>query len=416
MKNFSWKWIVLISLLGSFLWILLSTFSTNLSKDSTYPLFSTYNSNPKGSSIFYQTLSSLPNISTSRSNDPPSLIEPKPNETLFLLGLNYYDFTCSNKSFIDALDQWTKVPCHIIMTMSPNLHNDRFDFHQRSLKQNTNNQQSNYSDYLSNRKNKFPSSLSQWLSVLYTLTEKNYLFQLNTDKTTDDDSKNKEFAPMPLISSLSNQEITPVWQNHCTLVEIPKSNFSWRILATCNHEPAILQTKMNQALITVMSDSTLFSNEWLLKPEALQSILPWLQQTSHFHFVEARPSNTEPTFSIISLIYKYNIHGILVGLILLFFLLIWASSSAGLSSSQTFELSSSANIKGKSNQDALFQMILRGIPTSQLLVHCIQQYQKFASKNKPTIPSNLSSQAPNLKSEDDIIQLYHQITQHLNKK
>jgi hypothetical protein len=171
---------------------------------------------------------------------------------------------------------------------------------------------------------------------------------------------------------LDNRERFLSW--HAPIV-FDKLNAAWRVLARRDDHPLIIERRLGSGSVVLCSDSYLVSNEALML-EPHPEVLAWLVgDSSRVVFDEAHLGISESP-GVASLARKYQLHGLIAGLILLAVLYAWKSGVSLVPRRQEkADASVHAVARGEGASAGLVNLLRRNVAVADVLARCIEEWK-----------------------------------------
>ena len=162
---------------------------------------------------------------------------------------------------------------------------------------------------------------------------------------------------------------------------------SWKVLYMCGTMPVIIERQYGKGSIVLVADSFLVSNE-ALRTERQSRLLSRLFSGPPNIVFDEEHNDIREQPGIATLVRKYRLHGLVVGLLLLAFLFIWKNVVRFVPAYTVVEADRDV-VTGKESGEGFVNLLRRTISPSALLDTCMAEWRKtFATRSRDLAIAN----------------------------
>jgi len=153
----------------------------------------------------------------------------------------------------------------------------------------------------------------------------------------------------------------------------------WKVLYMCGTMPVVMERKYGAGSIVLVADSFLVSNEALRKERPPRLLARLFSGPPMVIFdEESRGLREDP--GIVSLVRKYRLHGVVVGLFLLAIFFVWKNAVRFIPAYDP-QFAESDVIAGKESSEGFINLLRRSIRPAAVFETCLAEWRKaFAHK------------------------------------
>lgn len=167
----------------------------------------------------------------------------------------------------------------------------------------------------------------------------------------------------------------------------PLSQDAWKVLATIECHPVLAERRISHGSIVIATDSRFASNqELMLKPAS--GFLAWLIGDAHHVIFDETHLGTQENPGIMTLARRFRLHGFFLGGVLLFALFVWQSSGSLVPPNDGLD-SPARTVAGQGAVAGLVSLLRRGIPRTQLLHTCFEQWERGHLRSNAALQSRI---------------------------
>ena len=345
-------------------------------RGDVYPAYSSLRTDPLGTKAFYESLVNLQRVSAARSYVPLTEKTLSQETTVFYLGTHPDDLNFINEDRIEAFEALVAAGARVVVSFFP-IHRDEstgicrqpgFSSHGKEV----------------GEEGETETSTSGWTCGQSVSLGERWGFRFGVDEGFKERTQAKRAGEglgtdMPNLIS---------W---CTALYFEALQAPWQIVYYRDGYPVIIARELGEGTIVLSSDSYLFSNE-ALREERHPTLLAWfLGKNTDVVFDETHHGIREkPT--VASLIRKYRLHGLFLGIVFLAGLFVWKSSVPFLPPRD--DDCSIGGDDGTSDRDAtagLVSLLRRNIAPQDILGVCFEEWKKSSPSNIRDLGDKLQS-------------------------
>ncbi|HXT10820.1 MAG TPA: DUF4350 domain-containing protein [Candidatus Angelobacter sp.] len=195
---------------------------------------------------------------------------------------------------------------------------------------------------------------------------------------------------------------------------------AWRTIYARGTNAVVIERKFGEGSAVIASDSFFVSNEAMLN-DRHADLLAWLLgKNTRVVFDEAHLGNVESP-GVATLMRKYRLHGLALGLLLLAGLFIWKNST---SLAPAYASEQRENfVAGKDSGAGFVNLLRRNIPVQKIFEICFAEWKKSAAKSASVSRTRLQQAEAIFESENsrppkdrDPIAAYRKVSETLRKQ
>jgi hypothetical protein len=393
--------LVLAILLGGGVYHL---FDLRFRSGDIYPDYSSFRADPTGTKILYQALHEVPGISTDRLLKP--LDDPDPStSTVLYLGSSPYSLqdTADENLLTYAASGGRVVVAFRPGEVQKGWEKDRDDdasFGPDDLPNDS--EDDNEDDEVTCR----AIGLEKQLQITLHRFERTEFIEL--EKLGGE----AEAVPNPTLEGM------PPLPWH-TALYFEQTNNQWQVLYRVHDHSVIVERSWGLGSIVLVGDSYLFSNEAMAKHRNTELLTRWVGQTPRVYFDEVHLGTTSQG-SIMILMNRYRLQGVLISCLLVAGLFIWKSSTHFIPRHSARKTESKITYSVNSAQ-GFTNLLMRHIPQKELMKTLLAEWESTFSKNasmqhKTKQLKDEFKQAQRQDKPPHPVDLYNQLTKTLNER
>lgn len=352
-----------LGLAGALLWML----NLRLGTGDSYPIYSSFRADPLGTRAIYQALDELPGTTTVRHTRPIKRLQVDGQSAILFLGLNPAELTIDEDSGErEIIDGWMEQGARLVVSLqsAPESYDERME-RRKNQRKDTNDSEAPTTD---------------------------------ADDTSDHDGKPKEpesfygltakRAPSEESRMQSSEggvhgSMMPDWHGSHFLVIEPDSG--WMPIAYVGDQVTIAWRECGDGAMVVASDSYPFSNEAQVHHRQSEFLLSLLGDRKRIIFDESHLGVSNNP-GVMSLVRRYHLHGVVVGGLVLFLLLLWqgGGSLIPVDPNKDFGTGVVGAVAGRDSADGLVALLEAGLKPRAALEECIDRHLAVASVRPPS--------------------------------
>lgn len=199
----------------------------------------------------------------------------------------------------------------------------------------------------------------------------------------------------------------------------PAAKDAWKVLATVEEQPVLAERRFGKGSIVIATDTRFASNQDLMLQPATE-FLAWLIGDARHVIFDETHLGTGENPGIMTLARRFRLQGFFLGGVLLFALFVWQSSSSLVPPDETAE-EAGRTVAGQGAVAGLVSLLRRGVPRSQLLDRCFEQWERGHRTTNPSMKARIEKArallpAGNAKRlpRGRIVHLYQQLRETLH--
>lgn len=156
---------------------------------------------------------------------------------------------------------------------------------------------------------------------------------------------------------------------------------TWQTIYACAGQPVIVERNVGRGTVVLLADSYPLSNE-AMQTGRNPHLLAWLLGENRLAIFDESHLGIQVQPGIMSLMRRYRLHGLLLGMALLAVLFAWRGLSPLIpAASLPVVTDDAAAIMGKDDATGLVNLLCRGIPDKDILETCVAEWIKTAAHN-----------------------------------
>ena len=167
----------------------------------------------------------------------------------------------------------------------------------------------------------------------------------------------------------------------------PAAKEPWKVLATVKEQPVLAERYFGKGSIVIATDTRFASNQDLMLQPATE-FLAWLIGDARHVIFDETHLGTEENPGIMTLARRFRLQGFFLGGVLLFALFVWQSSSSLVPPDETSE-DPARTVAGQGAVAGLVSLLRRGVPRSQLLDRCFEQWERGHRTTNPSMKARI---------------------------
>jgi hypothetical protein len=402
MKRPSWLLILLvIALAGGAFYGFYKLLELRFESGDVYPPSSSLRNDPLGTKVLYDALADVPGVSVSRNYQALDKIANPGGATIFYSGITS---EALDQDTADNLNALVNKGARLVLAMEPELAPRRVP-----------NGQATAANPKKPRKGsqthaKKGSQTDEDETTVPTVDFRTFMAGWGV---TVEFRKSQRDTSQDLVAEAvqPNLERGLTWH---TAVYFPHPSGEWRILYTCEGQPAIMERPMGAGSIVLAADSYFLSNEAMRKQRAPLLLATLLGSNARIIFDESHLGVQEQP-GIATLVRKYNLGGLVVALAVLAGLFVWQTGSSFLPSLP--DQDDAEVVTGKDSAAGFISLLRRGIPPTRLIAVCMEQWKQSFARHPGKMGKTISNmESASLNGSRDPVATYQAISQILAEK
>ena len=317
-----------------------------------YPAYSSLRSDPLGTKAFYESLKNLKPVLVSRNHRSLSKIGPGQEITVFYLGARVQELDFVSKDFLAVLDRFVAAGGRLVISFLPT--KERPCTKKRPCTKRC----------CENPEATPFVSLRQHWGIGFGYDE-NFEDLKNADNT--------------LVSHGDGLPQAISWHTALYFDELENP---WRVIYACNGHPAIIERRFGRGTIVLCADSYCFSNEALLR-ERHPEFLAWLIGKNAAVVFDETHFGIQESPGIASLVRKYRLHWLFVGIVLLAGLFVWKNLVYFVPPRDNNPSTGGNDFTSERDYtEGLVSLLRRNISPRDILGVCLEEWKKACAPGK----------------------------------
>jgi hypothetical protein len=368
-------WLLLVVLLVVFVAGVLRLFQLRFAQGDVYPPYSTFRADPLGAKAIYESLDNLPGFDVRRNLRPVDKLTDRVQQTVFFFGVPVDEVAEVSTTEAVDLERLTTAGNRLVATILPEV----------TQRQPPKDKKLEHKPRPTGAEEEAIPERLRPVSL-----EERWGFKLRYDYAATN----------------------ALW--HTTLY-FDKLDPKWRVLATRQTYPAIIERDFGRGSVVLCADSYFVSNEALRRDRHSELLAAVLGANRDVVFDETHLDvNEDP--GVMTLARGYGLHGLLAGLIVLTALFIWKNA---VSFVPPYDAPTDATATGKDSAAGFVNLLRRSIPASRVLSVCIEEWKRSKprrAKNLDRINTVVESQEALPARQRDPVGSYRAITAILKER
>lgn len=392
---------IFIAILILFTLGLYQLFSLRFRIGDIYPAYSSLRSDPLGTKVFFKSLSSLGDYDVQRNYQLISKLKGDRNTTLFILGATIERIEMANPNLYQVVSGIAASGGRLVISLYPlqtvNEPEFKTDKEDREHEKSPEGIESNKQDK-GNGKSKKESKfiLEQWgLGIART---KN---QGITSANLDIKAENKDLP-------LSIKFPSPLY--------FTELDGSWDVIYTQKDLPVIIEKQFGAGSIVLYAGAYIFSNEAMMS-ERYPGLLSWFVGQGRKIYFDESHFGIRKTMGIIDLAYKYNLHGVVLVLLLIAGLFIWKNATHFI---PPYDENEKSGVRSERDHlDGLVGLLQQNIPPKDLLKVCVREWEIIIMRDKGYLKPDITKIRGAIDTTDtqmDPVQTYNFICDKISER
>jgi hypothetical protein len=372
-------------LLAGFAFGLLWLFELRFEGGDIYPPYSSLRSDPLGTMAFFQSLEGLPDLSVRRSYQSWPEIRRQSDCVLLLFGLPAAELRAMPESDFKQLRQLASSGGRVVISLLP-VAKKVWEPETPPRKTDSQRPTTNAPPRKAPRKPAKPvKSRDDASDVSSVSLEDKFGFQLHYDDLAVDDQGLSQSelaqagdAPPGFPPSIS-------WH---TAAYFGTLAGNWRTVYRRKDHPVMIERTYGRGTLVLSADSFFLSNE-ALRGERQPALLAWLIGDKREIIFDETHLGVEEHPGVATLLRRYRLHGLVLGLLALAALFIWKNSaSLAPRRSDDGQERGRAPVLGKQSTAGFVNLLRRNVPAPDVLSACFKEW-KSACGRDPRAASRL---------------------------
>ncbi len=343
----------------------LELFRLRFETGDMYPEYSSLRAGPLGTMVLYESLEKLPRIEVKRDFSAEGKLPEGASTSYLHLGANIWEWCYFSGDDYEEINQFATKGGRLVVTFFP---------------------QSMVSPFM--RGAMLPPAIRTNAAVLPKKSpggksaKRNFANLGDWQELRERLGLELDFSPLsPGVDKVYqpalavNQSKLPLpdilnWHSGIVFTNLDKS---WQVIYSRGYNPVVIERKIGKGSIVFASDSFFISNEGLQKDRHAE-LLAWLVgQNRKMLFDEAHFGIVEHP-GMAGLMWKYRLHGVALGLLLLVGLFIWQQAVSFVPSPPA--VAASREVVGREAGSGFVNLLRRNVKPGELLGVCFQEWSK----------------------------------------
>jgi hypothetical protein len=370
------KPLILIALIGLFIYGLIELFNIRFRSGDVYPPYSSMRSDPLGSKAYYDALASMQALSVKRNFRPVPRLDS--DSTLFLIGVNYWSVMFMDEEEIKVLESFVSGGGRLVLTFVPAADVPYFFKHRDKEECGTKDDNHQGTDCKKadekqpdDKKPEENKKITPYKKPFTSLYDR-WAFRVGFDESVKTAIRGKG---IDTVLATNEYALSPSIRWHSiAFIENPAEG--WQAIYKTADRPVLIEKKYGKGSIVIATDSYFASNEAVLK-ERHPDLLAWLAGPHKFIIFDETHNGIAEHPGVASLLFKYRLHGLLAAFLLMAALFVWQNSSSLVPKRTGQEDDSDST--GKDYLSGLTSLLRRNIPKRELLQVCVSEWKKSGS-------------------------------------
>jgi hypothetical protein len=343
-------------------------------KGDVYPPYSSFRSDPLGTKAFYEALSLLPGVETTRNVEPLQRASGLSKATLFLFGLQGSHFSAMEQASVKALEDVALGGGRIVISFFPT-NAQPAPCSEDKVKQDPRREEN-----VDKQKDEEQDQEEEQKLYRKEYVDLSRRWSVKTGLSTEKSAEASLSAPeKDLPASLA-------W--HSTLVFEPQDD-AWCTIYARAGKPVLIERSFGKGCIVLFSNSFFLSNE-AMKSKRYPHLLSWLCGAHNKIIFDETHLGVRKSPGIATLLRKYGLAPFLISLLVLAILAIWKQSARFV---PAYEEDEQALVDpGKDSSTGLTNLLHRNISLHNILPACLEEWKRSFTHGK----QNLSALLPRI--------------------
>lgn len=413
--------ILLFLILSLFLFGIVTLFTMRFEKGDVYPVYSSLRTDPLGTKVFYESLSMLKGISTTRNYRVFSQVDDYQQATIFYFGAHAGLLHSMDKGDVESLENMIARGSRFVILLYPQ-YTSRYQETKDDTKKTQDNQKTKdvkNSDDTDDKDNGKPDeNRCGYIRCPISLLDRwgfHIAFQEQFER--GDYARKDQDSPGAVAGNLPE---SVSWNS---ALYFDKVNETWKQIYTLKEHPVFIERAYGRGTIVIATDAYLVSNEALLK-ERHPQLLAWLVGDNDAVIFDETHFGIRENPGIAALARKYRLQGLFAGILVLGMLFIWKNS---FSLVPARDVSASDNeddhLVGKDYVTGFVSLLRKNIASRDILKACFREWKKSFPQRKKDggedlkqIQAIIESHEKRAAKQQDLVQDYQKINKILGER
>ena len=364
--------LVLVVCAVGFAFGLVHLFRLRFAAGDVYPEYSSLRADPLGAMAFCESLERLPGLSVRRDFSDTNEL-PEGQGTVYLhLGARTHEWTGLPDELIREIEHFLARGGRLAITFFPETSKPRrtfFDDEPADPDQSPKKKPKGDRVKAARKKKSAPQEpqprrtpIGKWWGVEFA-----FVALEQGDGDTYQPAFAVKKADLALPDSLG-------WHSAIVLTNLDKS---WRTIYARGTNPVVVERRFGHGTVVLATDSYFLSNEALRK-DRHADLLAWLVGPAREVVFDEAHFGIVDSSGVASLIRKYRLHGLAIGLLLLAGLFIWQNSVSFVP--RRPEERPSGSVAGKEAAAGFVNLLRRNVPPRDVLKTCFAEWKKSLTR------------------------------------
>lgn len=391
-------------------------FQLRFETGDVYPVYSSLRSDPLGTRVFFEALNRLPDVTAERGYRSPSKIESGAGATYFFPGDQLEGRKSLRFSEVSVLEQIARTGGRVVLAFHPEKIPSKPKRRRRARKPKPRTDPDTDIPTVRRKKNDGVAAAGVITTIAIHSWKRLGIVFIYSEK----------FSREPAVLADSGYKGSlPPFIPLRTAVSFETSGTDWKPIYTVEGRPVLVERSFGRGTLVLSADTYFMSNEAMRKDRRPQ-LLAWLMGPNVRAVFDETHLGIQESPGITHLARKYNIHGLIWGILLLAGLFVWKNSSPFAPPPADPEAEEDADenriTSRRDYTEGLVNLLRRHIPRENLLRACRDEWEKSAAthgslsaesmaETRLRIQESLSSG----RAESDPVTEYRRIHQFLSE-
>lgn len=199
---------------------------------------------------------------------------------------------------------------------------------------------------------------------------------------------------------------------------------AWKPIATVEGRPVIMERPYGKGTLVIFADSWFLSNESLAKTRDLGQLL-WAVGENPVLVVDETHHGIQENEGVIGMVARYNLHGIIPGVIILFLLVLWRGSSSLVPGAALLASGSAqpTTVDGIDAESGVVRLMRNGIPKQEILRQCYLAWarhpvlrRRFSKTDVAAVRDRVVAEESKSAGQRNIVNAYREIAKSLSRR
>lgn len=391
--------VVAILILGLSAYALLHLLIMRYSSGDVYSEYSSLRTDPFGTKAFYESLRDCCDLKVSRNFEEFSKVRNNTNSTIIFAGASFSGDKIPDSFFMD-LESFMKNGGRLVVTYKPSGFFRKITMEGEKRKEEKEKAEKK-------KPEKSPEEDANALIKFVSLSER---WGLKYEEGDWDGYRSARLvADMKLPKVLT-------WHSP---VYFELKGKDWNVIYKQDDHTVLAERNFGKGSLVLVSESFFLSNEAMLR-DRHSDLLAWVVGPKKEVIFDESHLGIASNPGVASLARKYNLHGLVAGLLLIALLYVWMSSTSLLPAYKTGSDLERKAIEGKDSASGLSNLLRRNVPAQHIFPLCYSEWKKSALTQKQLQEKKLKKVEEFMKQHPDgtknPMESYNTISEMLKEK